>query len=142
MVFTKLIMTTYVNRIADWPLMSSMAIGVYKNTDATNSKKGYWQPSLIIAPILDHINGYYVRPNKVALKYPNFKKDVDLNLHVRIFNFAIKANVKTSKEYNINLFNYMLRDTTLDWCHNYMLEFPNYIFSKLTHAFCKCHWKT
>jgi hypothetical protein len=23
-----------------------------------------------------------------------------------------------------------------------MLKFPNRIFSKLTHAFCKCHWKT
>jgi hypothetical protein len=36
----------------------------------------------------------------------------------------------------------MLRNTTLDWCHNYMLEFPNYIFSKLIEAFCKHHWKT
>jgi hypothetical protein len=35
------------------------------------------------------------RPNKVALKYPNFKKDVDLNAHVRIFNYIVKVNVKT-----------------------------------------------
>jgi hypothetical protein len=54
----------------------------------------------------------------VALKYPDLKKDVDPDAHVRVFNFAIKANAKTSEKYIINVFNYMLRDTTLNWCHN------------------------
>jgi hypothetical protein len=35
MVFTNQIMTTHVNRIANQPLMSSMAIGGYKNANAT-----------------------------------------------------------------------------------------------------------
>jgi plasmid replication initiation protein len=78
----------------------------------------------------------------VALKYLDFKKDVDPNVHVRMFNFVIKENAKTFEEYIINAFNYTLRDMTLDWCHNYMSEFPSCIFSKLTHAFCKCHSKT
>jgi hypothetical protein len=43
-----------------------------------------------MTPILDHEDGHYVRPNKVAFKYPNFKKDVDLNAHVRMFNSTIK----------------------------------------------------
>ncbi len=42
----------------------------------------------------------------------------------------------------INTFGYTLRNTTSYWCHNNMLEFPNYIFSKLTQAFCKCQQKT
>jgi hypothetical protein len=75
----------------------------------------------------------------VVLKYPDFKKDIDLNAHVKMFNFVVKANVETFKEYIINVFSYMLRDMTSDWCHNYMLEFPNCTFSELTQAFCNRH---
>jgi hypothetical protein len=59
-----------------------------------------------------------------------------------MFNFVVKVNAETSEEYIINVFNYMLRDTTSNWCHKYMLKFLDYIFSKLTHAFCKCQRKT
>jgi hypothetical protein len=58
-----------------------------------------------------------------------------------VFNFVVKENVKTSKKYIINVFNYLLSNTTLDWCHNYRLEFLDCIFSKLTQAFCKHHRK-
>ncbi len=44
-----------------------------------------------------------------------------------MFNSAIKSNEKTSEEYIINVFSYMLRNITLD----YMSEFPNYIFQNL-----------
>jgi hypothetical protein len=56
-----------------------------------------------------------------------------------MFNFVIKANVETFEEYIINAFSYTLKDTTLDWCHNYMSKFPNYNFLELTQAFCKRH---
>jgi len=75
----------------------------------------------------------------VALKYHNFKKRVNPYAHVRMFNFVVKANVKTFEEYIVNAFSYMLKDTTSDWCHNNMLEFLYYTFLELTHAFCKCH---
>jgi hypothetical protein len=75
----------------------------------------------------------------VALKYLDFKKNVDPNVHVKMFNFVIKTHVETSKEYIVNVCSYMLRDTTSEWCHNNMLEFPNYTFLELTRAFCKCH---
>jgi hypothetical protein len=142
MVFTNSIMTTHVNRTTNQPPMSSMATGRYKSIDATNPRGGYRKPSAIITQFFYHKDGPYVRPNKIALKYPNFKKDVNLNVHVRMFNFVVKANANTSKIYIINEFNYTLKDTISDWCHNYMLEFPNCIFSKLTHAFCKPHRKT
>jgi hypothetical protein len=32
------------------------------------------------------------------------------------------------KEYIINAFDYTLRKTTSNWCHNYISENPNYIF--------------
>jgi hypothetical protein len=80
-----------------------------------------------------------VRPNKVTFKCPNFKKDVDPNVHVRVFNSVVKCKCK---EYIINAFNYMLKDMTLDWSHNYMSKFHACIFLELTQTFCKCHWKT
>jgi hypothetical protein len=55
-----------------------------------------------------------MRPNMVALKYLDFKKNVDPYAHVRVFNYVVKANAKTFKEYVINAFKYMIRDTTLD----------------------------
>jgi hypothetical protein len=45
----------------------------------------------------------------VTLKYPNFKRDVDLDAHV---NFAIKENAKTSEKYIINVINYTLKYIT------------------------------
>ncbi len=77
MVFTNPIMNTHVNRIVDRPLMSSMAIGGYKTSNATNPREGYRKPCAVIALILDHIDGHYVRPNMVARKYLDFKKNVD-----------------------------------------------------------------
>jgi hypothetical protein len=59
-----------------------------------------------------------------------------------MFNSVIKTNVEIFKKYIINAFSYTLRDITSDWCYNYMLNFPNYIFLELTHAFCKHHQKT
>ncbi len=55
-----------------------------------NPKGGHKKPFVIIVPILDHRDGHYVKPNNVAFKYPNFKKNVDPNVHVRVFNFVIK----------------------------------------------------
>jgi hypothetical protein len=66
------------------------------------------------APILDHKNGHYVRPNRVAFKYLDFKKDVDPDAHVKVFNSLVKANAETSKEYIINVFSYTLKDMALD----------------------------
>jgi len=73
-------------------------------------------------------NNHSNRMNKVPLKYPNYKKHVNLNAHIKMFNFAMKVNGKTSGEYIINAFRYMLRDTPSYWCHNYMLKFFYYIF--------------
>jgi hypothetical protein len=118
--------------------MNSMVVGRSKSVDVVHSRGGYREPIVVTAPIFYHKNGHYVKPNRVALKYPTFKKDVDPNVHVKVFNFVAKTNVETSEEYIINAFNYR----TSNWCHNYMQNFCDYILSKLTHAFCKSHRKT
>ncbi len=100
MLFTNPIVTTHVNRIADWPLTNSIAMGRYRSTDAENSRGGYWKPFVVTARIPDHINGHAMRPNKVALKYLDLKKNVDPNVHVKVFNSAMKANAKTFEEYH------------------------------------------
>jgi hypothetical protein len=49
MVFINLIMTIHVNKIANRPLMSSMAIGWYKSTNVTNLRRGYQKPYVVNA---------------------------------------------------------------------------------------------
>jgi hypothetical protein len=132
MMFTNPIMITHVNRTTNQPLMSSMAVGGCISANVANPKGGYGEPYVVTAPIIDYKGGHYVKPNKVALKYPNFKKDVDPDAHVGVFNFVIKKNVETFEKYIINAFSYSLRDTTSNWCHNYMSEFSDYISLELT----------
>jgi hypothetical protein len=74
MVFSNLIMTTHVSRTIDRPLMNLMTTRGYRSVDVVNPKGGYQKPSTVIAPIPDHKDGHYVRPNRVAFKYLDFKK--------------------------------------------------------------------
>jgi len=133
---------THVNKTINRPPMSSMAARGYERINATNPIGGYQIPFVVTTQILDHKDGHFIRPNRVAIKYLGFRKDVNSNAHVRVFNSIVKTNVETSKEFIINAFSYTLRDITSNWCHNYMSEFSNNIFSELTQAFCKCHQKT
>jgi hypothetical protein len=100
--------------------MSSMVGKACKSVETMHSRGGYCELIIVTTPILNHKDGHYVRSNMVALKHHDFKKDADLNAHVKVFNYAIKTNVETSKEYIINVFNYMLKDMTSNWCHNYI----------------------
>jgi hypothetical protein len=54
--------------------MSSMVARGYKSADVTNLRGGYQKPYVVITQILNHKDGHYVRPNKVALKYLDYKK--------------------------------------------------------------------
>jgi len=112
MLFSNPMMITHVNIIVNQPLLSSLTDVGYKNTNIKNSKRGYRKPFVIIIGMPNHINGHSVRPNKVPLKYLDFKKNVDVDVHVKVFNFTMKANVKTFEKYIINMFNYTLKDTT------------------------------
>jgi hypothetical protein len=39
-----------------------------------NPRGGYLKPSTITAPIPNHRDGHYIKPNKVAFKYRDLKK--------------------------------------------------------------------
>ncbi len=52
------------------------------------------------------------RPYQSILKYPDHKKDANPNTHVNVFHVVVITNGKTSKEYIINSFNYILKETT------------------------------
>jgi hypothetical protein len=90
-------------------MMSSMVVRGYKSVDVTHPRGGYRKPFVITTPIFDHRDGHYVKPNKVVLKYLDFRKDDDPDAHVRMFNFAIKANAKTFEKYIINALSYAKR---------------------------------
>jgi hypothetical protein len=80
MVFTNPIMIIHVNRIVDRLAMNSMATRRYKSASVANPRRGYRKPFIITAPVLDHRDGHYVRPNMVALKYTDLK-----NMLIQIF---------------------------------------------------------
>ncbi len=128
MVFTNPIMTIHVKKITNRPQMSLIVARRCNSANLVYLRGGYQEPIVITAPNFDKRNGHYVRPNRVALKYFDFKKDVDPNAHVTMFNFIIKTNVETSEECIINVVNYALRYITSDWCHNYMSKFPTVLF--------------
>jgi hypothetical protein len=95
-------MTIHVNNNVDQLLMSSnIVVGRYKSTYVKNPRAGYQEPSIINARIFDHRIGHLLRPNRVALKYPDFNKDDDLDVHVRVFNFVVKANAETLKKISL-----------------------------------------
>jgi hypothetical protein len=75
--------------------MNSIVAKRYISIDVGNLKRG--KPSIITVGIPNHKNGHFMKPNRVVYKYFDFKKDVDPYAHVKVFNFIVKANVKTSK---------------------------------------------
>jgi hypothetical protein len=58
-------------------------------------------------------------------------KDFDLNVHVKVFKVAIRANGETKDVKIINLFSFIIKDIMSTWCSNYMGDYPNCIFVEL-----------
>lgn len=52
----------------------------------------------------------YSRPFKKPFNYPIYKKDSNLDVHVRIFKATIKANYEMIDEEIANLFNFTSKD--------------------------------
>ncbi len=110
------IITTQANRFVGWPLSIPLKCEQHRTGSVVNTIVG----------------GSMAKPYWSTLKYPYYKKNAGLDAQVRVFQTIVKANGKTLEEYIINVFNYTLREMTLDLCHNYMLEFLECIFKKLT----------
>jgi len=65
-------------------------------------------------------------------------KDIDPNVHIRIFKKVIKANGETKEANIINLFGFTLQDTISKRGENFVQDHLNYTFDELEQIFCKC----
>ncbi len=77
-------MITHMNKITNQPPMNSITTRGYINTYVEILIRAYQEPFVVIAKIPNQINDHFVRPNMVVFKYLDFKKDVDLDVHVKI----------------------------------------------------------
>jgi hypothetical protein len=77
--------------------MNSIVVRGYECIDAGNLGRRHQEPFVIIAGISDHVNGHYVKPNSLALKYLDFKKNVDPDVHVKVFNSIVRLMQKPFK---------------------------------------------
>jgi len=123
MFYTTSIVKTQVNKFVGWPLPIPLKCEQHRIGSVVNTVA----------------RGSVAKPYRSTLKYPYYKKNTNPNAHVRIFEAIVRANRKTSKEYIVNVFNYILKEMILNWCHNYMLEFLDCIIFKLIQTFCKGH---
>jgi len=55
-----------------------------------------------------------------AIQYPTYVKDIDHDVHIKIFKNAIRANGKTMEVNIINLFGFILHDNISKWGKNFV----------------------
>jgi hypothetical protein len=63
-----------------------------------------WYPPIIVQPKSISKLPY------IKFQYPTYVKDIDLDVHIRIFKKMIKANGETMQTNIMNLFNFTLRN--------------------------------
>jgi hypothetical protein len=71
------------------------------------------------------------------LQYPTYVKDTNLDVHIKVFKKAIKANCETMEANIINLFGFTLKDSISKWGENDVQDHLNYTFEEVEQAFCK-----
>jgi len=62
------------------------------------------------------------------LQYPIDVKDIDHDVHIRIFKKTIKVNGEIVDDDIINLFGFTLWDNILEWGENFVQDHTIYIF--------------
>jgi len=64
----------------------------------------------------------------MKLQYSTYVKDIDLDIHIRVFKKAIKTNGEIVEADIINLFRSIFKDNIFEWGENYVQSHPNYAF--------------
>ncbi len=64
----------------------------------------------------------------MKLQYPTYDKDIDPNVHNKVFKMAIKTNGEMVEVVIINLFGFTFIDTIFEWGENFVQNHPNCIF--------------
>jgi hypothetical protein len=54
------------------------------------------------------------RPYRQPLNYPEYVKDFDLDVHVKVFEATIRANGETKDAKIVNMLSFTFRDTIFD----------------------------
>lgn len=106
MVYIAPIMTTQANRSMGWPPRILINYEEHRIGSMLNPK----------------IGGSVAKPHRSTFKYPDYKKDAYLDVHVKIFHAIVRANGNTYEKHIINVFSYTLRKMTLYWCHDYISD--------------------
>jgi hypothetical protein len=84
-----------------------------------------WYPSITIQ---------FERTNNLPyqkLQYPTYVKDINLDVHIKIFKKIIKTNGEIVEANIINLFGFVLQYNILEWGKNFVQDHPNCTFEKL-----------
>jgi hypothetical protein len=64
-------------------------------------------------------NRSYRRP----LTYPEYVKDFDPNVRVRVFKATIRANGETKDAKIVDLFSFTFKNIMFNWCNNYVGDY-------------------
>ncbi len=64
-------------------------------------------------------------------------KNFNLDVHVRVFKVAIKANGETEDVKMVNMFSFTFKYTMSNWCNNYTGNYLECIFAELQLVFYK-----
>ncbi len=71
------------------------------------------------------------------LRHPFYVKDIDSNVHIEMFERAIKGNGERVEVDTINLLGFTFKDNMFEWEENFVENHPNYTFEELEQGFCK-----
>jgi hypothetical protein len=77
------------------------------------------------------------KPYRWPFNYPEYVKNSNPDVHVRVLKAAIKANGETKDVKFVNMFSFTLKNTMFNWCNNYMGDYLKCIFVELHLIFYK-----
>ncbi len=69
------------------------------------------------------------KPYHWPFNYPEYVKNSNPDVHVRVFKAAIKANGETKDVKFVNMFSFTLKNTMFNWCNNYTGDYLKCIFA-------------
>ncbi len=70
-------------------------------------------------------------------QYPTYVKDIELDVHIKVFKKAIKVNGEIVESDIINMYGFTLQSNIFEWEENYVQDHLNCTFDELEQAFCK-----
>jgi hypothetical protein len=70
--------------------------------------------------VVQHVSKPTTKLPYKELQYPTYVKDINPNVHIKIFKKAIKANGETMEVDIINMFGFTFRDSISEWGENYV----------------------